>query len=666
MFMSKANKPVSGSRGTRPTPPLGDPRRLSEKFLRAGDRTPPFPPLGSWLQTASSYEEAGKLPQALQAVEEGLRQAAAGQAPAHQVKELSVKRADLLIRLGRGETAARLLRSLPPSSQVAELLERSGSHREAVLCYLDLDRIAEATRLAARAPNGERLQAEIHLRTGKPAEAGNLLAKLGLAREAAEAYEAAQEWGTAAYRWEAAGEHRRAAEAYEKAGRLRDAARCFEATEMPAEAAAVLARIGDIGKAAAVHLRRRRPVAAARAYLAAGDKVRAASILLQMQPGEPELAEGALLLAPLLIEEGFHQDALDRLRQLPKDAPPALALESVYWQGRCHESLGQLQAAWDCYQKVVESDPGHHDAWRRIEGLQAAKRPPTPRSTPAAEQCDAVPVDTLEVGSLLAGRYEILAEAGRGGMGRVYKARDRELGEVVAIKTLLVAADASAQEETRLLREVQICRRISHPNVVRIYDLGRFPGGCFITMEYLEGCGLDDVIAQESPLPFARVRFILAEIAAGLAEAHAQGIVHRDLKPGNVMVTAKRVKILDFGIAAMAGLGARLTRVGFVMGSPMYMSPDQIHGRELDGRSDLYSLGVLAYTLIAGREPFEAADFSMLLLQHMRAVPPDVRELRPETPAKWAALLSRLLAKDPDDRFQSAQEVLDALAQLPV
>jgi serine/threonine-protein kinase len=174
------------------------------------------------------------------------------------------------------------------------------------------------------------------------------------------------------------------------------------------------------------------------------------------------------------------------------------------------------------------------------------------------------------------------------------------------------------------------------------------------------------VIEKEFPLPFARIRFLLTEIASGLHEAHSQGIIHRDLKPGNIVVTANRLKILDFGIASMAGLGARLTQTGVVMGTPMYMSPDQILGREPDGRSDLYSLGVLAYTLIAGREPYEPGETTLLLLQQLQAPPPPIRRFRPETPDAWTALLDSLLAKDPQDRFQSAREVLDALDKLPV
>ncbi|HSG38405.1 MAG TPA: serine/threonine-protein kinase, partial [Thermoanaerobaculia bacterium] len=272
----------------------------------------------------------------------------------------------------------------------------------------------------------------------------------------------------------------------------------------------------------------------------------------------------------------------------------------------------------------------------------------------------------LPVGSRLAGRYEILAEIGHGGMGRVYRAHDHDLGEVVAIKTVLTSSEGGAGEETRLLREIQICRRISHPNVVRVHDLGRFDRGLFVTMEYLEGDRLDQVIERELPLPFSRIRTLLSEAAAGLQEAHRQGVVHRDLKPGNLMVTANRLKILDFGIASMRGLSGRLTQVGMVLGSPMYMSPEQIRGQQLDGRSDLYSLGLIAYALITGGEPFELNEPTVLVLQKLREDPPDIRTARPDTPESWAALVMRLLARDREDRFADAGELLAALAKLPV
>jgi eukaryotic-like serine/threonine-protein kinase len=626
---------------------------------------------GAWLQAIRAHEDAGKLAEALHTAEEGVlslqRTIGGTSAGAGRIEEINAKRAHLLVRLGRGDAAAKLLRTMPPSPRVAELLERAGRYVEAFHRYLELGRTEDAARVAARTPNRQRLLAQLYLQTGRPVEAGHLLSQLGLAREAAEAYTAAQQWGWAAYRWEAAREPLRAAECYEKAGRLRDAARCYESAGLLERAAETHTRAGNAEQAIALQVRGGRAIDAARTYLAAGDKARAASLLIPLRPEEPGFADGAVLLAPLLLDEGFAEDALSRLRRIPA-VPQELEVERGYWEGRCLETLGRSEEAAAAYERVAAREPGHRDAGERLQRLAGTAAPevavePTMSilGPPAVADAD-LPV----VGKRLAGRYEILADLGRGGMGKVYKARDLELGEVVAIKTVLAPAEGGKGDEARFLREVQICRRISHPNVVRVYDIGRFAAGLFVTMEYLEGQSLEDMIGIERALPLARVRALLLEIAAGLHEAHSQGIVHRDLKPTNVMVTANRLKILDFGIASMAGLGARLTQAGVVMGSPMYISPEQILGDELDGRSDLYSLGIIAFMLIAGREPFDAADANALLSKHLREKPPDVRTFRPDTPPEWAALLDRLLAKEPDKRYQSAAEVLKVLAALPV
>lgn len=634
----------------------GEPLRAARYFRQAGD----------WLEAARCFEAEGKLREALQVVEEGLRNlertVGGSLGGRERIEELDLVRADLLLRTGRVDSAVNLLCSMPPSARAIELLVREGRHAEAIQRYIERGQIEEASHLASRAPNPERLQAQILLGTGRPAEAGHLLAQLGLAREAAEAYEKAQDWSRAAYRWEAAGEPRRAAEAYEKANRPRDAARCYTAAGMPLRASEASARATGSGatKTPASGVRSSPTLETVRSHLMTGDKARAASLLLRMRPEETDFGEGAVLLAPLLIEEGFGEDALRHLRRVPPGGAPQVEIERRYWESRCLEAMGQTEAAIAGFERVLASEPGHGGARQRLAKLRPATEAAPAEGRVAAT--DGLPT----MGGRLAGRYQIIAVLGRGGMGRVYKARDLELDEIVALKTLVTPEDDNAAEQERLLREVQICRRISHPNVVRAHDIGRFPGGLFITMEYIEGRDLPKVIAEESPLPFARIRFLLSEIAAGLHEAHSQGIIHRDLKPGNIMITASRLKILDFGIAAMAGLGSRLTRTGFVMGTPMYMSPDQILGRELDGRSDLYSLGLIVYTLISGQEPYPLIEPTALIFKQLQEAPADIRQLRPETPEPWAALLDRLLAKDPQDRFPSAQEVLDALAELPV
>jgi len=293
---------------------------------------------------------------------------------------------------------------------------------------------------------------------------------------------------------------------------------------------------------------------------------------------------------------------------------------------------------------------------------------PKPTARPSTSELKAQLASVgLVPGQLLADRYEILGLLGEGGMSRVYRARDlRFEGDEVAIKTVLTPAVGRSEDEERLLQEVRICRRISHPNVVRVHDLGHFPGGIFVIMELLDGPRLDQVIREEAPLPVGRVKGLLQEIATALAEAHRMKVIHRDLKPGNVMIADDRVKVLDFGIARMNdGTTGSLTRTGQVVGSPLYMAPEQIQGKPLDDSCDLYALGVIAYTLLTGREPFLGETTTAIVLKHLHEEPPDVHELRPELPREWVDLLAKLLAKEPEHRYRSAQEVISALSSLP-
>ena len=271
-------------------------------------------------------------------------------------------------------------------------------------------------------------------------------------------------------------------------------------------------------------------------------------------------------------------------------------------------------------------------------------------------------------GQMIADRYEVQGQIGSGGMSRVYRARDRVLGDEVAIKTVLTpASGVGNDDEERLLREVQISRKISHPNVVRVHDIGRFPGGIFVSMELLAGPGLDEIIEQEAPLALDRVKGLLLEISAALGEAHRLNVIHRDLKPGNVMLGDDgRAKVLDFGIARQNdGSTGHLTRTGEVIGSPLYMAPEQIQGKPLDGACDLYALGVIAYTLLSGREPFLGDSPTAIVLQHVHDQPPDPRQGRPDLPEVWVDFLNRLLAKDPKGRYASAEAVAGTVRELP-
>ncbi len=737
----------------------------------------------SYFDAAVQYENAELLEDAARALElerKRLGGDAANRAdPAAQqhLARLDVRRAEVLRKLGKGAEATALLRDARPTQQTVRLLEASGRVREAIEAALDMGDAEAAVRLLQRAPDIDRkLAAETYLRCGHALEAGNLFAGLGMAREAAEAYEVGGDWAKAGSRWETAQEHDKAAEAYLRARRPRDAGRSYAAAGKHQLAAGSYSRAGDHAAAAALYLKGRHRVAAAAELLSAGDKEQATRVLLQAADGTPEQEAATLQLAPLLLEQGQAEDALHRLRQMPPERPSAIRAtgggadrseavrERLYWMGRAYEQLGKLDPAANCYRELADPTVDHRDAIARLADLRerlraaaagpspppptlavpplhpAAGGPPAPPAgaetatrvlgampppappaatvaapgfattaasqpatgdpatqpghagapghrggggggggegtTAAAEDGDARggaqipggsrPVATLNIGQVLAGRFQILAELGQGGMGRVYRAHDLELGEAVAIKMLLGQRDDGSVDAERLLREVQICRKITHPNVVRVFDLGRHQGWIFIIMELLEGQTLADVIDAATRPPLAQVKTILSEIASGLQEAHNLGVVHRDLKPENVILTATRLKILDFGIARMSGFDKRLTQVGFALGSPLYMSPEQIQGIAIDNRSDLYSLGVLAFALLTGREPFDGTNSTAIAIQHLQQPPPDLRSLRPELPAGWADLVAKLLAKRPEDRVQSAQDVIGALAPLAV
>jgi serine/threonine protein kinase len=250
---------------------------------------------------------------------------------------------------------------------------------------------------------------------------------------------------------------------------------------------------------------------------------------------------------------------------------------------------------------------------------------------------------------------------GTGGMGAVYLANDERLGESVALKIMHGMALLDPAAGDRLRREASAARRISHPNVVKIHDVGEDAGHVFLSMEYVEGQSLKELISRQRMLPLERVRSYLAEICVGLAAAHGQGVIHRDLKPANVIVMPdQRVKIIDFGLARVANLEG-MTATGMLLGTPEYMAPEQIKGGHIDVRTDLYSLGALAYHAITGRPPFAGDNPISISLAHTTEQPIPPSRLRPGLSPDWDAFVLRALSKAKEDRFDSADAMREAL-----
>jgi len=257
------------------------------------------------------------------------------------------------------------------------------------------------------------------------------------------------------------------------------------------------------------------------------------------------------------------------------------------------------------------------------------------------------------------GRYEILSELGKGAMGVVYQARDPLLERIVAIKTVNLAMDPAemAEYEARFYQEAKAAGGLNHPNIVTIYDIGRSGNVAFMAMEFLEGQELRALLAPGRPLPVEQVLSIAAQAAEGLAFAHEHGVVHRDIKPANLMVVRDGlVKIMDFGIARMRSSDV-LTQTGVVMGSPKYMSPEQVAGKRADHGSDIFSLGVVIYEMLTGQAPFQGENMTAIMLQTLNFAPEPASRLNPEVPAVLDFIVAKTLAKKLEDRYQGAREL---------
>jgi serine/threonine-protein kinase len=283
------------------------------------------------------------------------------------------------------------------------------------------------------------------------------------------------------------------------------------------------------------------------------------------------------------------------------------------------------------------------------------------------------------LGSVIADRYHVVRQLGEGGMGRVYLAEHVKMGRLSAVKVMSRRIVTDADAISRFNREAANASRISHPNVAAVYDFGETPEGLiYLAMEYVDGEPLTEVLAREHALPPERAAEIVRQTGEALSAAHDLGIVHRDLKPDNIMLARDRdggdiVKVVDFGIAKAAGVDAqKVTRTGLVIGTPEYMSPEQIAGDPLDGRSDVYSLGLVACTLFTGRLPFLSRTAQESVIMRLTDPPKTLAELRGEVswPAVVQEVMDRALQRDAAHRFGSAREfgraLRDAVAGLPV
>ena len=357
-------------------------------------------------------------------------------------------------------------------------------------------------------------------------------------------------------------------------------------------------------------------------------------------------AESNRLLGLSLLGQGQLEKAYEAFCKCPLD--DAL-MERLYTLALDFERRRQFAKATEVYRHLAGHDPHYRDIEQRLRRGEA-QPDPDPVQAPAG------PVRTLN-----GGRYQLDKPLGKGAMGLVYLAHDTKIQRLVAIKTMLLAQafddDQLADVRERFFREAETAARLCHPNIVAVFDAGEEDAVAYIVMEFVAGGDLQPHTRPGQLLPVPLVVSIVARVADALAYAHGKNVVHRDVKPANVMyeAAADQVKVSDFGIARLTD--ASKTKTGMVLGTPTYMSPEQLTGKKVDGRSDLFSLGVTLYQMLCGRAPFVGESMVQLMRKISVESPADIRGVNPLLPDDLAAVVERALLKDAAQRYQSGEEM---------
>lgn len=517
---------------------------------------------------------------------------------------------------------------------------------QAVDAYLqnDLRATADALEAAGQVTPAHRIRAMLYQQLGRAEDASRELEAAGEFEGAAilSAMGADHE-GTASL-FEQGGDHARAAESYRSAGQFADAARCFESVYDYQNALECWREVGDVERELTLLEKLGEFMDAGQLAREIGDAERAITNLQQIDGRHVSYGDACRAIAEIVSERGDHDLAVSKFEEaLSTTGVENASIDILESYAAVLERAGKRQEALSAYEAVRRRDAKRDDLAERITELRRAIEADArgAASDPFAGRTQAVE-----------SRYELLEEVGRGGMGVVFKARDRRLGRIVALKQLPPNLRDHPTAVELFEREARAAAALDHMNIVTLFDAGEENGSYFITMELLEGRPLNVILQRSGRVSVRDSARLGIQICAGLHYAHERRIVHRDIKTANLFFTNEQiVKIMDFGIAKSLEEVRRSTTV--IGGTPYYMAPEQAAGEPVDHRADLYALGVTLYQLVTGDLPFRDGDVTY---RHRHEAPPDPREFDVGVPEALAEVILKLMAKLPEDRFSSAAE----------
>jgi len=573
---------------------------------------------------------------------------------------LAQRSASLFQKVGRHQEAAEMFQRCGMNDRAADGFAAAGM----------LEKAAEVYERAGRAEDAAKLFEQM----GQPRRAAGIRAELarkeGRRQDAAKLYEDAGDWSRAAEEYRTQGQITHAAELFEKHGDVNMAAELYGSAGDFGAAAAALEKGGELERALRLHRqvnhmegvarvaeKLERFIEAAEAHAQLNNEAEYIRLLQAVPTGHTDRRRACTLLGKLFIERGMPSVARQCLAEAMEGQGVRLDnIDTQYFLALASEHLKEFQKAKEIYERITSLRFDYKDVNTRLKELSASRDSTTPlprQSEPPAAVVAALP-------TLGKDRYEIQETIGQGSTGQVYRALDRVLARIVALKCIDLRDSTVPLSPTSFLREAQIIAGLDHENIVRIYEVARSDGNLVLVLEYIEGKSLKDELLACGRLPWRRVAKLGAQIAKALEFAHQKQLVHQDVKPSNILLgPGEKVKITDFGLARrlVDRSGSSMT----VCGTPYYMSPEQVLGKTVDYRTDLYSLGATLYEMLVGHPPFTDPN---LFEQHLSTPAPSPRESAPDVPAEIDEAVRRCMAKVMADRPPSAQYVADILERL--
>ncbi|MCH8131104.1 MAG: protein kinase [Myxococcales bacterium] len=645
--------------------------RSGEAYLKSGNKSVAaemFESAGEWRQAADCYESADFSRHAAKAyvkcaqwkkaavcleqvITEGMTGAAASD-PRNRAENTKLVRmaGDLYQRAGDEQKAMLIFERGECWVAAAEIAVRLEENEHAVELFVkaqEIPRAADVLKLMGQDEEALRILAEYHRDRGEDEEAakhfeaagewmaaGDLYRLLEQHLKAADCYERFGEYAQAAEMFSQADLRDRAAENYEKAACHAEAAECYSLIGNSAKEAEMLAKSGEhLRSGALLHEQ--------------GEDDGAIKVLQQIPPEHADFCPASAILGEIFRQRGMMSLALKKLiHAVGNNDLTRENIQAFYGLATVYEANKDVEDALELYEKIQVFDYGHRDVDERMARCkqmleQQASKQNAAQSSPFS-------------GSQADGRYAITGKLGRGGMGIVYKARDTVLDRTVAFKVLPDAFQENPQALKNFLREAKSAAQLNHPNIVTVYDAGEQNGVYYIAMEYVDGNTLKEIVKAKGHISPGGILHVLAQMCEGLAFAHEKKIVHRDIKTANTMWTRDRqAKIMDFGLAKVIEEVRNHTTV--VSGTPYYMSPEQTLGKNVDHRTDIYSLGVTIFELATGTLPFREGN---LPYHHVHTPPPSPTEFVSDLPPLIVHVIEKCLRKKPDDRYQSTREIL--------